>query len=83
MIVPPPVLAAVAVNVTGVPAQIAPVGIAAMETVGVRLVFTIMVMVLELAVVAARHVPPATVISHVILSPVTNVVVVKVVDAPF
>ena len=67
--VPPPRLAPVAVNVTGVPAQTAPEGEAAMVTVGVTLEFTVIVIVFELAVFVLRQVPPVIVMVQVTVLP--------------
>jgi hypothetical protein len=63
----------VAVNVTGVPEQIAPDGEAAMLTDGVTLAFTAIVIVFEFAVVVVRHVPPLTVITQITWSPLASV----------
>ena len=67
--VPPPRLPAVAVNVTGVPAQIVFDGEATMLTVGVTLEFTDIVIVFEFAVLVVRHPPPAIVIVQVTVLP--------------
>ena len=64
--VPPPVLLAVAVNSTLVPAQIAPAGFAEIDTVGVMLEETVIVIAFETAVVAVKQLrPPVMVISTV------------------
>ncbi len=75
-IVPPPVLAAVAVNWTLVPAQIDPAGFAAIVTVGVLAGVTVIVIVLDEAVVELIQVPPLILISTVTASPLASVVVV-------
>ena len=75
-------LLAVAVNVTDVPAQIGPDGDAAMLTVGVILEFTTMVIVLDVAVVDVKQVPPVTVITTSTVFPFASVELVKVLDAP-
>ena len=69
---PPPRLPAVAVNVTGVPAQIEPDGEAAMLTVGVTLEFTDIVIVFEFAVLLVRHPPPVIVIVQVTALPLAS-----------
>ena len=78
---PPPRLEAVAVKVTDVPAQMAPDGDAAMLTVGVTFAFTVMVIVLDVAVVDVRQVPPVTVITQLTASLLASVVLVNVFDA--
>ena len=80
--VPPPVLEAVAVNVTGVPEQIAPEGEAPMLTAGVMLELTDMVIVFELAVFALRQVPPVIVMVQVTASPFANELDVYVFELP-
>lgn len=67
----------VAVKVTEVPAQIGPVGLAAILTLGVTLVFTTMLMALLLAVVGEEQVR-SLVRTHVTISPLLSVLVVKV-----
>ena len=62
-------LDAVAVNVTVVPAQIAPDGEATMLTAGVTLGFTVIVMVFELAVLLVRQLPPVIVMVQVTVLP--------------
>ena len=54
----------VAVKVTGVPGQIEPGGAAVILTEGVMLGFTVIVIILEDAVLAVKQVPPLTVISQ-------------------
>ena len=66
----------VAVNATEVPEQIAPEGLAAMETVGVRFGLTVIVIVFEVAVGVVRQVPPVTVMSQATKLPLTNDVLV-------
>ena len=70
---PPPVLLAVAVNSTLVPAQIAPDGLAVSSTVGVKLGLTVIVIILDVAVVADRQDPPLILISTVTWSLLTRV----------
>jgi hypothetical protein len=84
LIVPVPLVDAVAVNVTGVPAHIGPVGFAAMETVGVVLgALNVIEMELDVAVVDKKQEPPPLiVISQVTLSPFANVVVVYTLELP-
>ena len=72
-----------AVKVTLDPAQIAPEGLAAIETVGVRFGLTVMIMEVEVAVVAVKQVPPVTVMSQLTEFPLARVVVVYVFVAPF
>ncbi len=63
---PPPVLPAVAVKVAVAPAHIGLVPVVcAMLTVGVRFAFTVMVIVLDDAVLVVKQVPPVTVMSQV------------------
>ena len=71
-----------AVKATEVPGQMAPAGKAAMLTVGVRFGLTLMVIVLEEAVVVVKQVPPVTVMSQVTALPLARVVEVKVLDVP-
>jgi hypothetical protein len=63
----------VAVNVTGVPAQIAPLGEAAIATDGVTFAFTVIVIVFDVAVFVLRHVPPLIVITQITWSPLASV----------
>ena len=73
-----------AVKVTLVPAQIAPEGLAAIETVGVRFGLTVMIMEVEVAVVAVTTgCLPVTVMSQLTEFPLARVVVVYVFVAPF
>jgi len=81
--VPPPVLFAAAVKVTGVPEQIFPGGLAVMFTDGVRFGFTAIVMVFEVAEVEVRQLPPVIVISQVTVFPLASVELVCVLDALF
>ena len=69
--VPLPVLVALAVNVTDVPAQIKPCGETAILTAGVEAI-TIINIVLEDAVFAVKQVPPVIVISQVTASALTS-----------
>ena len=78
-----PPLVGVAVNVTEVPAQIAPCGLEVIFTVGVKIGFTNIFIVLEEAVVEARQLPPLIVISQVTVFPLARVEVVKVLEALF
>ena len=78
---PAPVFDAFAVNVTEVPAQIAPMGFAVMFTVGITGRFTSIVMTLEFAVFELRHVPPVTVIEQDTALLFASVVVVKLFEA--
>ena len=66
---PPPVLAAVAINVTAVPAQIGPLSGVLILTDGVRFAFTVIVMAFENAELEERQLPPATLIEHETISP--------------
>jgi hypothetical protein len=61
------------VNVTGVPAQIAPEGEAAIVTVGVTFAFTVIVIVFDVAAFVAKHVPPLIVITQITWSPLASV----------
>jgi hypothetical protein len=63
----------VAVNVTGVPEQIAPDGEAAMLTDGVTLAFTAIVIVFDVAVFVVKQVPPLIVITQITWSPLASV----------
>jgi hypothetical protein len=83
--VPPPVFEAVAVKVTGVPAQIVVLGLTAKFTEGiVPAELTDIVTPFEMAVAAAKQVvPPLIVITHVTALPLANVVLVKVFDTLF
>ena len=82
--VPLPAPEAVAVNVTLAPAQVGFVpAVMAMLTDGVILPAIIMVMVLEVAVLLVKQVPPVTVISQVTSSPSASEEVVKVLEAVF
>lgn len=54
-----------------------------MFTIGVRFGLTVIVMVLELAEVEVRQLPPAIVISQVMVFPLASVELVNVFDAPF
>ena len=71
-------LLGLAVNVTLVPAQIEPFGFALMLTVGVIEVVTTMVIVLLVAVVVLRQVPPLTVITQLTWSAFANAAFVYV-----
>ena len=51
-------------------------------TLASRTGFTVMVIVLELAIVLLRQVPPVTVMSQVTVLPLASVVVLYVFDAP-
>ena len=66
----------VAVKVTLVPVQMAPAGTAAIETVGVTLLFTTIVMVFDVAVVDDKQLPPVMLISQVTVCPLASVVLV-------
>jgi len=72
-IVPP--LVGVAVNVTLVSEHIAPDGTAAMLTLGVRFAFTVMFILLEVAVTGIEQ-AALEVITQVMLFPFTRVVLV-------
>jgi hypothetical protein len=61
------------VNVTGVPAQIAPLGEAAMLTVGVTFAPTVIVIVFDVAVFVVKQVPPLIVITQITWSPLARV----------
>jgi len=76
-----PVLAGVAVKVTGVPAQTGPAGLAAKATVGVRFGFTAIVMVLDTAVFDVKQVPPLILMEQEIISPFTRLDEVKLFTA--
>jgi len=65
------VFSAVAVTVTELPAHRV-VDEAEMETEGVLLLFTVIPMVLEVAVLVAKQVPPLTVIMQFTLLPFTG-----------
>jgi hypothetical protein len=75
--------AAVAVKLTEVPAQIAPVGFGAIETVGVRIGLTTIVIVFDEAVVAEIHAPPVMLISHLTVLAFSNVLEVKIFEFVF
>ena len=69
-------------NVTGVPAQTEPCGEGVMLTAGVIYATTVMVIVLEEAMLKIKQVPPVTVISQLTAFPLTSEDDVKVLDAP-
>ena len=73
-----PPLVGVAVNVTLVPAQIVPAGLAAMLTLTGKFGLTVMVMLLDVAGFPVAQVA-LDVKTHVTTSPLFNVVVVNVV----
>ena len=73
----------VAVNVTGVPAQIEPAGDATIATVGVTGSPTDSIIVLEVAEFIVRQLPPVRVIAQVIASLFTSAVVMYVFEAVF
>jgi len=77
------VLAAVAVNVTGMAAQTVPAGLAAKITAGVRFGFTVMLMAFELAVVDVKQLPPLILISQVTILPFDKLEEVNVLAALF
>ena len=76
-----PVLAAVAVKVTELPAQTGPAGSTDIEFVAVNNEFTEMVMMLETAVLLVKQVPPVIFISQEILSPFARVLEVNIFEA--
>ena len=66
---------------TGLPAQICPGGLALIHSVG--LVFTLLLIMLEEAVVIERQFPPVIVISQLTVFPLARVAVLKVLEALF
>jgi len=80
--VPVPVLAGVAVNVTGVLAHTGPAGLAAIATVGVMPGFTTIVMVLDAAVFDVKQVAPLIVIEQEMIVPLVRTDEVKLLVAP-
>ena len=69
----------VAVNVTDVPEQIEPEGLAEIVIAGVRFGFTVIVILADVAGLPVAHVA-FDVRTHVIISPLANVVLVNVTD---